>query len=242
VLRLTAFLREPLDPNVASMLWTGATGSPPEADDNRPREAIRRQAGPFENGDLEVVVTPGRVDWHMTPRVEPGAEPPPYFATAESAINTLRHHGSQWLRSASPSVNRLALGAILLMPTIDSTSAYEKLGKLLKSVRVDAVHSRDLFYQINWPQPSRALPNHMLNRLTKWSAIVARRQTFQMVGSQTMQPTAMTEDQYCRLECDHNTAAEHSEPFTPEQLDALFGELCDLAAGNTRNGEVTVGV
>jgi hypothetical protein len=235
ILRLTAFLARPLDPDVAGTLWTSAADSPPEVDENRPREGIRRQSGPFEDGQLEITASPIRIDWHMTPRVDPNNEPPAYFATFERAMEVFGSSGARWLRAASSSVPRLAVGAVLLMPVSDKVAAYRKLGGMLRAVRVDAVRSSELFYQINWPQQSGAMPAVTLNRITKWSALVLRHVSLQFGTASTVG----SENHYCRLECDNSTALEHVEPFEPAQLDELFRELCELAIGNVQNGEVT---
>ena len=82
--------------------------------------------------------------------------------------------GCRWLAVGSPSINRLAVGAVLLMPVADSRAAYQKLNGLLTAVRVDPDHSLDFFYQINWPRASMVVSELRLNRLTRWSAISVR--------------------------------------------------------------------
>jgi hypothetical protein len=238
VLRLTAFLSAPLDPGVADTLWMSTTSALPEVDENRPREGFRRQSGPFEDGQLEILIAPTRIDWVMAPKVDPNAAPPMYFASFERGIEVLSTSAPQWLRTGSPSIRRLALGAVLLMPASDKVRTYQKLGSMLKSVQVDAVRSSDLFYQINWPRQSNVVPGLRLNRVTKWNALVMRLHNFELSGA-VIQSAASTDAHYCRLECDHNTAEEHVEPFEPAQIDKLFQELCRLAIDNVESGEVT---
>jgi hypothetical protein len=237
VLRLTTFLSTPLDPNVAATLWTLATSTIPEADDNRPREGIRRQAGPFEDGQLEILIAANRIDWIMAPRADQNAIPQPYFATLDRAMQVFVASGQQWLQIGPPSVIRLALGAVLLMPGTDKVETYQKLKDMLKAVHVDPIHSSELFYQINWPRQSKVIPELKLNRLTKWAPIVIRAHSLQL-GGVGLQPLPGSGAHYCQLECDHNTAEEHVEPFGPTQVDELFQELCKLAIDNARNGEV----
>jgi hypothetical protein len=237
VLRLTTFLSTPLDPDVAATLWTRAINAKPEIDDNRPREGIRRQTGPFEDGQLETLVAPHRVDWIMVPRVEQDAIPQPYFASLESAMRIFVASGLQWQQIGSPSVTRVAVGAVLLMPRADKLATYQKLKDMLKAVQVDPVHSSELFYQINWPRQSKVMPGLKLNRLTKWTPIVIRAHNFQLSG-EVIQSIPGSAAHYCQLECDHNTSDEHVEPFSPTQVSELFQELCKLAVDNAHNGEV----
>jgi hypothetical protein len=240
-LRLTAFLATPLDPAAGAALWETATGMAPEVDDSRPREAARRQAGEFGGGLLEAVMTPARIDWVMAPKTEPNAPVPVSFTSLEDGMKVFGEAGHQWMQIGSPSISRLAVGAGLLAPMTDVKTCYQKLGSILRSVRVDPDHSSDFFYQINWPQESRVVPGLMLNRLTKWNAVGIRRVNFHSneAAFQTF-PTDIT--YYCRLECDHNTVEEHVEPFDTPDLQGLFRELCDLVLENARNGEVTAWV
>jgi hypothetical protein len=174
----------------------------------------------------------------MAPRSDPDAAPPTYFASFERAMEVLRTFGPQWLRTGSPSIKRLALGAVLLMPASDKVGTYRKLGSMLKSVQVDAVRSSDLFYQINWPRQSDVVPGLTLNRVTKWNSLAMRLHNFELSGA-GIQSVALTDAHYCRLECDHNTAEEHVEPFGSAQIDELFQELCTLTMDNAENGEMT---
>ena len=236
-LRLTTFLLAPLDPNVAATLWKTAVGIEPEFDDSRPREAMRHQAGPFEGAYLGIVVTPGRVDWMMVPRVVQNEPPPAYFGRLATVMNTFIKAGQQWLCIGSPAVNRLAVGAVLLDPSPTVSAAYHKLNGLLKEVHVVPDRSSDFLYQINWPLKSNVLKELKLNRVTRWSALGVRSVNFQ-VSDGIVQQTPSGEQNYCRLECDHSTANDNVEVFGPADSSVLFRELCDLVLENANKGEV----
>jgi hypothetical protein len=239
-LRLTLFLSAPLELGVAATFWQTAVGADPEIDDNRPRESIRRQAGPFEDWYLETLIAPARVDWVLAPKVDdPQSGAQPYFESLDKAMGAFTAAGRRWLAIGSPSIHRLAVGAVLLMPVANTKAAYQKLDDMLAVVRVDPDHSLDFFYQINWPRASRAVREVTLNRLTRWTAIGIRSLNLQVDDNQaSIQPAPSDGRHYCRLECDHSTQAWQTEPFASIDLDELFQELCEMVQENAKHGEV----
>ena len=117
LLRLTVFLAVPLNADVAATLWKTATGEEPEVDDARPREQVRQQGGPFGSCRLDVSVTPQRVDWVMTPMIGPNSLPLAYFSSLEEASEIFVMSGAKWLQIGNPSIRRIAVGAVLLLPS-----------------------------------------------------------------------------------------------------------------------------
>lgn len=242
VLRLTAFLTSPLDPSVAQEMWKETVGTDPETDDNRPREGVRRQIGAFGDGQLEVGIAPDRVDWILSPKAPPNIPPTPHFASLEKAMSLFVEQGKSWLQIGNPSIHRLAVGAVLLMPTRSKDDAYGKLGSFLKMVQVDPVNSSELFYQINWRRQSAVMPSLQLNRMTRWNALQMGSINIQIaravLQSTPIRSAPFEEEHFCAVECDHNTAGDWTRPFSPSQAGSLFQELCDLVVDNARNGEV----
>jgi hypothetical protein len=239
-LRLTLFLSAPLEFGVAATLWQTAVGGDPEIDDNRPRESIRRQAGPFEDWYLETLIAPARVDWVLAPKVDDAqSRAQPYSESFDKAMGAFTTAGRRWLATGSPSINRIAVGAVLLMPVADSRAAHQKLNDLLTAVRVDPDRSLDFFYQINWPRVSTVVSELRLNRLTRWSAIAVRSLSLQVDDNKASVLSGPSGGQdYCRLECDHSTQAGQIEPFAPTDLDEFFRELCEMVEENAKHGEV----
>jgi hypothetical protein len=242
-LRLTTFLSAPLDLSVAATLWKTAMGVDPEIDDNRPREGIRRQGGPFEGCYLETIIAsapPPRIDWVLAPKLDPQAPAQLYYGSFERAMGNFTAAGLKWLATGSPSIYRLAVGAVLLMPAASTKAAYQKLDGMLEAVHVDPDHSSDFFYQINWPRASSVVPKLRLNRLTRWTALAVRSVNLQIDDNKaTVQSSPPDGENYCRLECDHSTPLGHPEPIAPIDLAKLFQELCGLVEENARRGEIT---
>ena len=217
-------------------------GSDPEIDDNRPREGIRRQGGPFEDWYLETMIAPARIDWVLAPKVDPQASDQPllYHGSLDKAMGDFTAAGHKWLAAGSPSIYRLGVGAVLLMPVASTKAAYQKLGDMLAVVRVDPDHSLDFFYQINWPHASTVVRQVTLNRLTRWSALGVRSVNLQIDDNKASVQSSLPDDRhYCRLECDHNTQARQTEPFAPTDIRKLFQELCGMVEENAKQGEVT---
>ena len=212
---------------MAAGLWQTATGEGPEIDENRPREGIRRQGGPFEGCYLGTTIASERIDWVLAPRIDPLA--PPFYDSFSKAMGDFAAAGQKWLAIGSPSTYRLAVGAVLLMPAASTKAAYQKLDDMLVAVHVDPDHSSDFFYQINWPRASGVVPQLRLNRLTRWTTAV-RSVKLQMDGnSASVRSNLPGDENYCRLECDHSTPPDHTEPFTPIDLvEKLFQELCGM--------------
>jgi hypothetical protein len=238
-LRLTMFLSAPLDLTVAATLWKAAMGVDPEIDENRPREGIRRQGGPWEDCYLETTITSARLDWVLAPKIDPQAPVPLYYGSLDKAMRDFTAAGQKWLAGGSPSIYRLAVGAVLLMPVESTKAAYEKLAEMLEAVQVDADHSLDFFYQINWPRASAAVTPLRLNRLTRWTALAVRAVNVLVEDNKTSVQTSSPDgENFCWLECDHSTAAQHAGSFTPTEVEHLFQELCQMVKENAERGEV----
>jgi hypothetical protein len=134
-------------------------------------------------------------------------------------------------------VNRIALGSVLLLQVASRNAAYEQLGKLLSSVKVDVANSRELVYRINWPQKSDAIPDLDLNRITNWSSVTVARNLLQVAGAEmTIAQTGETINAV-RLEIDHNTSESRKVPLEGSQRVSILRELISLANANAAAGE-----
>ena len=235
VLRLTVFLTSPY--SEAPSLWQNLAGSSPESDETRPRETFRRQTGAWQDGVLEVQITDPRIDILATPLPSAGA--PPAFAFGEFAtqVGFFRDAIRPWLASAPLDCVRIAFGAVLVQKHPDRDSSYRRLAALVPSVKFNAATSREVFYRVNRPVPSRHIPSE-LNRMTSWSSV-------RTITAFVLDPSAAAglntfagnEQNYARIECDNSTSADNKALFTPEVRVGIFDELVDLAIGNAKSGE-----
>jgi hypothetical protein len=165
----------------------------------------------------------------------------PTFGSFESALQSIRDIAIKWFPEA-PSIQRLALGAVLLLPAANRQEGYEILGRLLPALEVDPENSTDLSYSINRPRLSKAVgPSLRINRLSRWSVV-------QLVGFRLQVPTnagdiskPLTQDSEltaARLELDINTSADHRESFLPGLLVPILDELTEMAIEVAGKGDV----
>jgi hypothetical protein len=216
-------------------IWRNITGRDPDVDENRARESIRRQSGPVGNRQLETVVTLGRVDVVMVPALEDGL-PAMYFGQAEAEIPGFVSLIGPWLDQIAQVVNivRLAFGAVLLLTVEDRNAGYRELDRLLTSVKVDPVSTREMLYRVNRPKPYA--DGLELNRVTTWNS--GTRQTFGLSASAGQPSMPISEEFYVRLEVDNNTPAQRTEPLEPSKIVPIFQTLVKMALENALRGEI----
>jgi hypothetical protein len=249
VLRLTAFPAVPLDYRQSGW-WENVVGEPPETESTQPRTSLHEEVGPLgESGaGLNLRIQPERIDWLVTKHLPGAAGAPliesaslPTFGSFESALQSIRDIAIKWFPEA-PSIQRLALGAVLLLPAANRQEGYEILGRLLPALEVDPENSTDLSYSINRPRLSKAVgPSLRINRLSRWSVV-------QLVGFRLQVPTnagdiskPLTQDSEltaARLELDINTSADHRESFLPGLLVPILDELTEMAIEVAGKGDV----
>src|SRR4051794_34676331 len=98
-------------------------------------------------------------------------------------------------------ITRVAFGAVLLLPVDNREIGYRELDRLLASVTVDPISTKELLYRINRPKIYKG--NIVLNRLTTWASLDVRK--FISLGAPLGQPsTPISEEAFVRLEVDHS--------------------------------------
>lgn len=240
-LRLTAF------PAAGAKLtpeewWTALVGYPPDSVTSRPKAGLHQQEGTFEGRRLLLRIHPDRIDWRLSaPAPEVPDELSVSFPSAGAYTETLgvfHKLAIAWLK-VSPSLTRLAYGAVLMLPVEDRQKGYLQLGEYLRSMKIDP-ESSDFSYQINRPRPSRApVAGLRINRLTKWSVAL-----FQVLGlslqGETPPRTNFTgsKQSMCRLELDINTAPDFEGPLPQEALVPVFEELVASGGEIVANGDI----
>lgn len=238
LLRMTLFIRGPLD---GSGLWRSITNEEPEVDENRPRDGVRQQMGPFGQGCLlQVSVMNDRLDVFLmpTPADAATADHPPVVGEAHAAVTQLDGALRPWLDSFDVPVLREAFGLVALSPAPDRESSYARLAELVPSVRYDAEAAREVVYQVNRPVRSQALPEVILNRITKWSSMIMQPENFVFRSIGNVEAIPGPAHQFVRCECDNSTPAERGEALPAGSLGAIYEELGRLALENLDRGEI----
>jgi hypothetical protein len=166
--RLTVFVTP--DTVVPSGLWQAILGEEPETSFAQRSSATRIETGPYADGKLTLQVQPIRVDWiHESIGFGDGGQPS-VLGIFPGSSESLLQVGRRWVHSdGSPSIQRMALGFVLISPTPNRESGYEELRQFIDGVPT-APDATDFSYQVNRPRPSRAhLDGLQVNRLSKWS-------------------------------------------------------------------------
>jgi len=237
-LRFTGFLA-PSAEVAADTWWTDVVGEEPETRTVKPKTGEQRAEGPFQNGQMTLSVSPGRIDWLLNPK--PPAEPEESFFKAVGlfveASEPFVELVQKWFGVATcPQLQRIAFGAVLLQPAENKIAAYREIDLYLPSVTLDSEHSSQFSYQINRPRPSD-VHDVQVNRLCKWSVATMGFTTIMPAGEQPKIFPSPQVFHACRLELDINTDQSFDGEFTPDQGRKIFRELMELGTEIASEGD-----
>jgi len=238
-LRLTAF------PSPAVQLgeptwWKDLVGEPPETKISQPRIGGQQEEGQLDEGrKLILRVEPTRIDWLLTPddraREVKGI---PTTGSFPESLQTFLQLMRRWFELATcPPAQRLAFGAILLLPVENQQAGYRQISAYLP-FPLDPEGSSDFSYQINRPRDSTSgISGLRINRLSRWS--VARL----TMGDITFGPASVSYaarhiHHACLLELDINTTPDFQGELSREQLLPIFQELVNLGQEITEKGDI----
>jgi hypothetical protein len=217
-------------------LWERLLGAPPEEIQERPQVGLRNEFGKINENHLFVTQQTARFDiiYAMHPDkmaltgalVTIGA----YEGTAQFLSSIVKN----WLKIA-PTVGRLAYAPNVVYPAPSHEASYELLQKLLPRLPIDPVNSAGMLWQINRPRRSKVLPELVINRLTKWSAIKTEHVQMPLQAKGEIVPSG-SPIFAARIEIDVNT--EPTIPIPAESLQSLFDELRTIAEELMQSGDI----
>jgi hypothetical protein len=225
-LRVTAFHVGALDLNSVRW-WEDLTRQPSESRNVRAGLGQLVEVGAIESRVLQLQIQPGRIDWLLLPKDE--NERFPTLGDYEKSLSYFSELVFKWLAEA-PSLNRLAFGALLLIPTADQSRSNERLAQILQDVTINWEGIQDFVIQVNRPQACAALPDAgPINRVVKWQSLVRRKIVATLLP--TVQVPVATEETAVSLELDMSTVAstDATKALPSERLKSLLGELMDHA-------------
>jgi hypothetical protein len=113
-LRVTCFPSSATELNAANW-WQDVIGEQPENTVVRARDGIRQDEGNFNNRKVVLGVQPIRIDWLMMAKGEEGEST---ISSFQDSLDSYLELMSRWFK-ISPSLRRLAFGAILTSPVDD---------------------------------------------------------------------------------------------------------------------------
>lgn len=238
-LRVTVFSAEPAILSEAE--WTKITGQA-EAPSRDALPGGKRYSGPFLNGLLSMSYTGHRTDLVLT--FEPAEEATdglilPTIGPFDDVLKSFVQTATPFLAELHASVVRIAVGAVLMCQAASREDSYEQLAFLVRSLKVDPQHMRELIYRVNWPQQSSVVPGLELNRITAFSSALFRQAQFVInPAGAPAQVQAGGPDIYAtRLDLDHSSNQENTEPFNADTRVHIFSELIELVQKNAEAGE-----
>jgi len=233
-LRLTVFTTA--EPALADLSgsWKALIGDEPDTVEAKPKDRVLKESGPFREAFLTFRHLPQRIDWILRPSEVVSETWRTIGAFADETLPFIELM-KKWL-AASPEIQRLAFGAVLMDLVSDHDEGYTKVSAYLP-FNVD-LGARNFMYQINRRRGSRlGVPGLEINRLSKWSCAELR--TAQLViGETTMVNDDSPSRVAVRLEVDINTVPEYPNPLDPGNLADLFGECVDLGAEIAEKGDI----
>ena len=243
-LRITTFISEPVVEVQARDWWNQA--NPQELDDLVVQSGRGVTSITGRRGAIASVLKAERerVTW-LSARAAQGAdEPRPRLASLglmPELIPPFREQAGRILGAAScPQSERLAFGAILLRETPSREQGYRDLQPYLRSLEVDPVNTRDLFYQINRRRPSVAVPGCAVNRLSRWAVAEIRSIEVMIDAGGRAGRTHQDGDTITvvRVELDINTCQEFQRQFPREQQHAVLTELLEMGIEISEQGDI----
>jgi hypothetical protein len=239
ILRLTAF------PSPAAQLgeptwWRDLIGEHPETRISRPRRGGQQEEGRFEGRKLVLRVEPTRIDWLLAPIDDQAREVEgvPTTGPFPESLQIFLQLILRWFElETCPPVQRLAFGAILLLPVENPQAGYRQISTYLP-LQLDPEGSSDFSYQINRPRDSTSgISSLKINRLAKWSVLSLTMGELSL-GPTSVDYSARQIHHVCRLELDINTALDFRGELSREQLPQIFQELVNLGQEIVREGDI----
>ena len=236
--RLTTFHPEGRDVLDLMSWWREAFGSDPDHTESNRSEQSFQVRGQLSGNQLTVDGSPGRTDFVL----EPGGEAVrtihadwavPAIGFYHEATGAMAVPVGNWLKTGVP-VHRLALGALLLMPSQDLGSVYRLLSHFLPGVNLNGVATPDFLFRVNRPRESTRRPDTIINRLAAWSTAHGQSIT---IGAGEGQLTTGPVQYAAHLELDINTQTGRDFPFELDVSVELVHELIELANEIAERGD-----
>ena len=233
-LRATTFISQrTLDEIIKDTWWEKVIGDKPEEEHVNYQQGVREQRGMLNNNRLIMLNQLNRIDWTVLIEKQVSDETPdtPTIRSLSDVLESFLSVIKRWLDEC-PTVNRLALGAVLVRPVADIQTGYKEILKFLPDLRLDHTGISDFFYQINRPRESTSIVGTNINRLSKWSIMQTGTLEIKINASEVLMPMSKQGQSACRLELDINTAPPNKN-IPKDDMWPIFEELvrhgCEIA-------------
>ena len=219
-LRLTAF-PETEQPLLLVRDWCAMlTEAPPTQVVEDPQEGSVQVLGMYKDAPLLMKAKDGRLD--ITRPFALGLPTPDALPAFTETLTPFAELAARWLGgTASPSIQRLALGTTILMVLPGIEACRSAMDEYLPAVDMQLAEPRGFMYQVNRRCLSRDVDGLSLNRVMKWSI-----QQMRAAGDPW---------HVIQLELDLNSEADHTGGL--EHPVELFAEFANHAARFAEEGD-----
>ncbi|MXZ25081.1 MAG: hypothetical protein F4Y80_09505 [Caldilineaceae bacterium SB0665_bin_21] len=238
--RVTAFHPDDWIAENLSDWWFTEFNQLPDRTETMPRENSTLIRGSIDIGQLRAVASPGRTDFILQPHngaVAATDPSTPSMGTSYQPIleKSLDFAGT-WLSKAMQ-VNRLAIGAILILPFTDLKEVYGTLSHILPVENFDgSENTPDFQYRINRVRPIDQPLATTINRLATWSVVESFRVA---INPGKLEPqTNLVRGNSLQLELDINTRPEISIVFPPNSRLGVLRKLKEMAVEIAEQGDM----
>jgi hypothetical protein len=208
--------------------WEALTRQSAESRNVRPGIGQLVEFGTLEGRTVQLQIQPGRIDWWLLPKEEPESVKFASLGDYGDALSYFSQLIFKWVEQAPP-LNRLAFGALLLIPTANQSESIDELAKMLPDVIINWAGINEFVLQVNRPQTSAVFPEAgPINRVAKWQTLIRKKiMASPMLGGQA--PVTTSEEMAACLELDISTIVptEGMKELPSERLKQLFEELMD---------------
>lgn len=225
-LRFSAFFS--MSVPIENKWWEDVTEYSPDSTTTHLKAGVQITEGQLKDEEIEgkliLMVHPTRIDWQLFPLNGLA------IGTMEDLLNSFSALIERWIK-ISPSVQRIAFGALLNTPLKSKKEVCEWVTFYLPKIDLDE-ESSEFAFQINRPRVSAKVPNLYINRLSKWSIdtsfVVDLNKSTQFPEPQLS----------AKLELDISTAPSTSLKFSSEECSILFEELIELGKEIAIKGDI----
>jgi hypothetical protein len=233
-LQLSLFTQRALSLNAD--IFSAFAGAPPDVQEDRPKEATRRQGGRMNDAQLSVQITPVRVDIVSAPAPS-AAIGEDQFSIGElkSQLTKFAKASLDWLPTWDVPTTRLSLLVRAVAFAETPAACLQILQDNIRSVRIRPDEMSDLIFRVNWKAKTATLAEGFYNRITTWTV-------HQLVMSGMTGPgqdIPLLTKNFAQVEMDLNTPHTRATALPPDRLTTIYKDLHQLALEIADNGEGT---
>lgn len=237
-LRHTSFLLQPVEPTEKNF-WELLVGKQPDQRISRANERLTIEEGPFSTGRLHVELRSDRIDWRFTFDQNSSPANLPTIGSYEEVRGDFQDLLKGW-PSVCPPTNRIAYGAILILPVADLSTANNLIQGMMPMNRFNIANATDFLFRINRRRNIQSRAGELsINRISTWSVANVSRILVDLSSSDRAKISTSDDVCVCRLELDINTVPTPNVELDNDSLEDVFNTLVAFADEIAAQGDTS---